>query len=260
MINADEFLSNCCFVVCFVCFIIWFIIWFIGELQRNSPNLSNSTPRHVVPRRYSCDYDDNFSTTTNEQWQDCSAISKRGNDQRVDQQRNQQKYERVYDNYRHLASVYAESRNECYLLSKKAFERKNFSLSTQYSTKAYNLTYQIEEANKAAAKAIFDHFNPAHQSQLKIDLHGLHVNEAIQMLKMRIDLIKSNDIENDAGILKVIVGRGKHSNKGPKIKPAVIQFAQNEQIHHQINPYNSGCICLTLTTEQNYPRKSLRLM
>ncbi|KAG1679448.1 hypothetical protein FOA52_007740 [Chlamydomonas sp. UWO 241] len=91
---------------------------------------------------------------------------------------------------------------------------------------------------------------PSHHAQPspspeKVDLHALHVDEAIA--KLQSHLTTMSQMVRDQGcmvVLSVITGRGKHSKDGdPKVLPAVREFLDTEG-----HPYSErvGCIDVEL--------------
>ena len=72
-----------------------------------------------------------------------------------------------------------------------------------------------------------------------IDLHGLHVGEALNILSIRLNQIK---VDLDKGeiipnmqdeinhVLKIVCGRGSHSNGRPVLKYRVPQFLVSNEI------------------------------
>ena len=74
----------------------------------------------------------------------------------------------------------------------------------------------------------------------EIDMHGLYVGETINKLNYRIEEIMKTNHRS----LVVIVGRGLHSRNGPKLKPAVIGYAQNRRIRFFVDSPRLGCITL----------------
>jgi DNA-nicking Smr family endonuclease len=61
------------------------------------------------------------------------------------------------------------------------------------------------------------HRNEGHDADY-LDLHGLHVDEAIEATKKKLELLKSGAI----GHLEVVTGAGHHSESGKAaIRPAV---------------------------------------
>lgn len=71
-----------------------------------------------------------------------------------------------------------------------------------------------------------------------IDLHGLYVREAIKRLKQRIAQCRRENQQN----FVVIVGKGLHSEQGPRLKPAVLEYAQNSGLNFRPNSPNEGCV------------------
>lgn len=134
---------------------------------------------------------------------------------------------------------YAEAKNKCYQLASEAYKNGHKQHAKTLSNRGkYYATLQIE-SNKVAARKIFNHFNPPDKrSSDKIDLHGLFVTEAIEYLIKYVDFAQ----ERGHRALVVIVGRGIHSEGGAKIKPAVIQYAKEEDIRYQADKPNVGCI------------------
>lgn len=144
--------------------------------------------------------------------------------------------------YRQQAQSDAEKRNEYFMLSKEAFRRKNHEKAQKYSLLRRRHQRLMNEANKQANDAIFNYLNGPERPENEIDLHGLFVSEAIDRLKIRLDVIGKKDYER----LYVIVGRGIHSPDGPKLKPAVFDFASKHNIPHVLHIHNSGCIVFDL--------------
>jgi DNA-nicking Smr family endonuclease len=104
------------------------------------------------------------------------------------------------------------------------------------ATKSNFYKQQSQEAFKRG-DIIFD-FHNSKKSNKEIDLHGLLVSEAIDFLSKRVEAAKNSN-ENQ---LIVIVGRGLHSQGGPKIKPAVVKFANKHKIQFHLDSPNAGCI------------------
>lgn len=104
-------------------------------------------------------------------------------------------------------------------------------LSKRYFALANREKRLFEKANAAAAAAFLEE-NSLQSANLNIiDLHSLYVKEAIAALDIFIDShIRTLRTQNKKSVfLTVITGRGKHSEHGPKIKPAVIKrFIERE--------------------------------
>ncbi|KAJ1302377.1 hypothetical protein OPQ81_001189 [Rhizoctonia solani] len=72
-----------------------------------------------------------------------------------------------------------------------------------------------------------------------LDLHGLHVNEAVKRTESAIrDAQKRGDEE-----LRIIVGRGSHSEgQRAKIKPAIEELLSKKHLHSWTDTRNAGVL------------------
>lgn len=123
----------------------------------------------------------------------------------------------------------AKKRNICSHQSNKFNRRGEPSRAKHYSSQADSYNEEI-----------FNTLNPPEQSVQLIDLHRLYVDDAMKQLQKRIDLVRRKKLPS----LTVIVGKGNHSDDGPKLKPAVIQFAQYQGFRHRF--INAGRIQIEL--------------
>eukprot|EP00918_Siedleckia_nematoides_P098689 GHVU01215825.1.p1 GENE.GHVU01215825.1~~GHVU01215825.1.p1 ORF type:complete len:278 (-),score=62.95 GHVU01215825.1:1417-2250(-) len=94
---------------------------------------------------------------------------------------------------------------------------------------------KMEEANMKAAKAIFNHQNPPNAADAggKIDLHGLRVEEAITILKERLEMIRKQ--QQQLKEVEVIAGAGHHSEGAALLRPKV-----NETLREMKMPFNEA--------------------
>lgn len=146
-----------------------------------------------------------------------------------------------FDRCRAKAMKCAEVKNEFYQLACKAYKSGNKQRAKTLSNTGKMYARLQTAANEKAAQEIFDYFNPPEKRSVdKIDLHGLFVSEAIEYLVQHIALAQ----ERGHRALIVIVGRGIHSEGGARIKPAVIMYAEEENIRYQVDLPNVGCIRL----------------
>ena len=68
-----------------------------------------------------------------------------------------------------------------------------------------------------------------------LDLHGLHANEAIEILRMRLSQIQSSinsgrvrcNEKGDNHVVKVMCGAGTHSMNGPVLKNIMAEFLRS---------------------------------
>ncbi|KAL6781747.1 hypothetical protein ACKKBF_B09285 [Auxenochlorella protothecoides x Auxenochlorella symbiontica] len=66
--------------------------------------------------------------------------------------------------------------------------------------------------------------NSVHRNEFTLDLHGMHVEEALEVLKRHLHTFSK--LGHPGGVfLKIITGKGKHStNQAPKLLPAVTRY------------------------------------
>lgn len=146
------------------------------------------------------------------------------------------------EQYRIESQNWAVKRDEVLRISKEEYLHGNKSKAKEYSDLGKEYTIHYEKYRKMAADGIF-HENNERRPFTVIDLHRLYVSEAIEKLSERIIAA----MEKNVAELEVIVGQGHHSGDGTaKIKPSVIQFAENNGMHYTINERNPGRICLWL--------------
>ncbi|RMX41510.1 hypothetical protein pdam_00013057 [Pocillopora damicornis] len=132
-----------------------------------------------------------------------------------------------YLDYRAEAFQHYNLRDECFKKAALAFSKKQGQLAQFYAQQGHLHTEKIKEANARAAALILDQKNELTDDNT-IDLHGLHVTEAIEalenMLSERIDSCSSL-ARKGCKFLNVVTGRGNHSRGGKaRIKPAIIEY------------------------------------
>ncbi|KAH9083568.1 hypothetical protein EDB83DRAFT_2669562 [Lactarius deliciosus] len=102
---------------------------------------------------------------------------------------------------------------------------------------------EMKELDKRAAKIVFGENNKNCEEGGKIDLHGLHVPEAIQVAKDQLQTAMSRGDE----IVYFIVGKGLHSDAGgAKIRPALEGFLAKRSLIHWVDPSNAGVLVVRL--------------
>lgn len=142
---------------------------------------------------------------------------------------------------RNRAFKYAQLKNEFFYHSKEAWNHGLRLEAKILSNKGRMCSKIMDQSNSRAAHLIFTETNEKKPLD-HIDLHYLYVSEALPMLEERIALLKKLGKFQ----LTVIVGRGKRSLNEPKLKPAVISFAQNKNIRFTSEFPNVGCVRLFL--------------
>lgn len=118
------------------------------------------------------------------------------------------------------------------------------------------MTAALEEAedhNRQAAEYALKK-NNAHTAGNELDLHGLYVKEAKLILQKDI----GECLRKRQSHLKVIVGRGLHSRRGPKLKPATYDMCKESGLKHYIDPINPGLMVIDFAKSSNYQIPSRR--
>lgn len=93
-----------------------------------------------------------------------------------------------------------------------------------YSNEAKYYNRLMQQMHTEASQRIFEERN---QNEAFVDLHGLHVDEALDILHERLEKLKGY-----GGIVYVVTGTGHHSGaqsrKGSKLKPSVEAYLRDE--------------------------------
>ncbi|XP_053528329.1 NEDD4-binding protein 2 isoform X2 [Artibeus jamaicensis] len=141
-----------------------------------------------------------------------------------------------YDDYRAEAFLHQQKRMECYTKAKEAYRMGKKNVATFYAQQGSLHEQKMKEANHLAAMEIFEKVNASLLPQNVLDLHGLHVDEAIEHL-MAVLQQKTEEFKHSGGrpYLSVITGRGNHSQGGvARIKPAVINYLTSHSFSHKV--------------------------
>ncbi|XP_034860988.1 NEDD4-binding protein 2 isoform X1 [Mirounga leonina] len=151
-----------------------------------------------------------------------------------------------YNDYRAEAFLHQQKRMECYSKAKEAYRMGKKHVATFYAQQGSLHEQKMKEANHLAAVEIFEKVNASLLPQNVLDLHGLHVDEAIEHL-MTVLQQKTEEFKQNGGksSLSVITGRGNHSQGGvARIKPAVMKYLTSHSFRFsEIKP---GCLKVML--------------
>ncbi|RPA91320.1 hypothetical protein L873DRAFT_1781287 [Choiromyces venosus 120613-1] len=129
----------------------------------------------------------------------------------------QDDYMATYDRLRAPSSE-AQARHIAFTASHNAYASGDRALAHTLSQRGKQHGNNMKAYNAQAKNFIFD-INNANLPDDTVDLHGLYVDEAMDVLRWRIQ-----DIWNEG--LWVIVGRGSHSAGGARLGPAVQRFCR----------------------------------
>ncbi|NXW93009.1 N4BP2 protein, partial [Alopecoenas beccarii] len=131
-----------------------------------------------------------------------------------------------YDDLRAEAFCHQQKRKECLKKAGEAYRMGMKSVAAFYAHQGRLHEQKMKEANHAAAVQIFERANTSLLPMNVLDLHGLHVDEAVTHLS-RVLQEKSEEHQQTGGkpYLCVITGRGSHSQGGvARIRPAAIRY------------------------------------
>uniref|UniRef100_A0A915HG38 Smr domain-containing protein n=1 Tax=Romanomermis culicivorax TaxID=13658 RepID=A0A915HG38_ROMCU len=141
-----------------------------------------------------------------------------------------------YENLRSEALYHYEERKKFFDQAQLAFRKKMPGAASYYAQIGRMHDAKLKNANAVAAQKLMN-FRTRHDPPDTIDLHGLHVQEAISALSQKL-----KEFENRSGKqVNIITGSGKHSFFGAaKIKPAVIAYLSRKRMTFSEN--NGGLI------------------
>ncbi|NWW72639.1 N4BP2 protein, partial [Climacteris rufus] len=131
-----------------------------------------------------------------------------------------------YDDLRAEAFCHQQKRQECWKKAGEAYRMGMKPVAAFYAHQGRLHEQKMKEANHAAAMQIFERVNTSLLPVNVLDLHGLHVDEAVNQLS-RVLQEKSEEYQQTGGkpYLSVITGRGSHSQGGvARIRPAAIRY------------------------------------
>ncbi|NWX65484.1 N4BP2 protein, partial [Promerops cafer] len=131
-----------------------------------------------------------------------------------------------YDDFRAEAFCHQQKRQECLKKAGEAYRMGMKPVAAFYARQGRLHEQKMKEANHAAAVQIFERVNTSLLPMNVLDLHGLHVDEAVNQLSRMLQE-KSEEYQQAGGkpYLSVITGRGSHSQGGvARIRPAAIQY------------------------------------
>jgi len=121
-----------------------------------------------------------------------------------------------------------EKRNNCYRAAATAYAAGNTATAKKYANEGREYDKEAREANQRAFINIYNTNN--FENLIAVDLHGLHVSEALDVVETVITL-KQKERERtgpEAKVVTFITGVGKHSIGGKaKIRPALIEYLKD---------------------------------
>ncbi|XP_053274383.1 NEDD4-binding protein 2 [Pleuronectes platessa] len=151
-----------------------------------------------------------------------------------------------YDDFRAEASLQRSRQLEGFAKAAEAFKQGRKEVASFYAQQGHMHGQRMREANHRAAVQIFERVNSTLLPRNILDLHGLHVDEAMEHLAQ---VLHDKTTESEQGLcrpqLSVITGRGNHSQGGvARIRPAVIDYLTNN--HYRFTEPKPGLMLVSL--------------
>ncbi|KAL1023977.1 hypothetical protein UPYG_G00049780, partial [Umbra pygmaea] len=161
-----------------------------------------------------------------------------------------------YEDFRAEARLQKQKQQDCFSKAAEAYRQKRKDVASFYAQQGHLHGQKMREANHRAAVQIFERVNSSLLPQNVLDLHGLHVDEALIHLQQVLEeKITERQQSLCAPQLSVITGRGNHSHGGvARVRPAVIDYLKTQGYRYtpQHTPQNTGLQVNTSThTLQN---------
>ncbi|XP_069681044.1 NEDD4-binding protein 2-like isoform X2 [Periplaneta americana] len=154
------------------------------------------------------------------------------------------------NHYRAEASRHYQLRNECFHKAQDAYRKGLTSVASYYSQVAALHRQRIDDANAKAAASLLQAHTLARDNSTTLDLHYLHVAEALQALDLFLDHHIANLVEQRGRqCLFLITGRGLRSSDGKsRIRPAVERRLKQRGLRWQtVNPGLLKVVVMWLT-------------
>ena len=144
----------------------------------------------------------------------------------------------MYSESRGEAREFAHIRDTCFEQARQSQLIGNKALAKELSLKGQLYNMQMKSTHEKAREAIYQQRNPVSSERGQdclIDLHGLHVSEAIHILKVELAAIRNATCTTgERAQAMICVGTGHHT-KGShtaRLPVAVEQFLLDEGLHY----------------------------
>lgn len=152
--------------------------------------------------------------------------------------------------FRKEATRQAKLRSMYFRQAAQAYADGNGAAAAMMSRKGREHTELMKKYQRQAFRQNFYKRNHGRMENLaKVDLHGLHVQEAIEVVEELLEWHRQSLRENSPAkkkYLYLITGTGKHSHRGkPRLKPAILKLLREKK--YVVNEQN-GVLVVKLPT------------
>ena len=139
-------------------------------------------------------------------------------------------------------------RNACFQQATQAFLAGNGALAKRLAAEGRRHAEAMFSAHSAAAETTFALRNEsqADGAIALLDLHGLHVREAVQMLRSRLPAMRKE--KGPGTVVQLVVGTGHHTvgEKTPARLPLAVQALLRDELRMRWRQRTAGLLEVTL--------------
>lgn len=147
-----------------------------------------------------------------------------------------------FEDYRGEATLHHKLRQECFQKAQEAYRKGLKQVASFYSQQGHLHTQKLKEADMRASEQILEDRHSDLETKMTLDLHGLHVDEAVAALDK---ILPEKEREKYKSHLIIVTGRGRHSHHGvPRLRPAVLAYLQKHQ--YSFTELHPGAFRVTL--------------
>ncbi|CAE6475691.1 unnamed protein product [Rhizoctonia solani] len=142
-----------------------------------------------------------------------------------------------YEQLRARARQAGDSMSRSFEDAKKAFNRGEKAKAKQLSEAGKRYQAKMRRLNKEAGDWVHEQLNSGERDG--VDLHGLHVSEAVEKAESATRTSQNRGDEQ----FRIIVGRGSHSEgQVARVKPAIVNLLSRKHLNSYTDPRNEGVI------------------
>lgn len=120
--------------------------------------------------------------------------------------------------------------------------------SAELASRAWEHGALAVEARARANESAFAGVNGGHVNRFRLDLHGMHVPEALSALRRHCAALAGLTHPSGGGVLlQVVTGWGRNSSSGvPRVRPAVLQWLAANSHRFREDANNAGVVYILL--------------